>query len=224
MAPDPLRRAAPSKKPSTPPGFKATLSQHKPAAKPTAAAAQPHPHAVPPAPSVAGPKEAPVAVARATLLEALYKEVGQPGSLLQHPHGQSFVLRPDVREGAVHTHRTLMVPLPKNGSVPHTADVAVELEDGAAVFVDVLDSNARLEDLKADAFDATLLKTKSRAPHFSVLVYVRLPHPVHSQDLVEAVAHSYDYVFGIDETNVSLAVKFAACTSEIVRRIRSGAA
>lgn len=186
----------------------------------TLPAAQPHPHAVPPAAGATAPKEAPTSLARSTLFDALMKDVGQPGSVLQHPHGQSFTVRADLGEGAVHTRRTLMVPLPKGGSVPHTADIALELESGDAVYVDILDSNARLQDLKAHAFDAMLLKQNARGGHFAVLVLVRLPHPLHSQDLVEAIAHGYDYVFGVDETNVALANKFAACKSEILKRIK----
>jgi hypothetical protein len=224
MTPEPDPRRTPHKKApaaKTPPmrkvgGVHTTTITHAPPG-----GTQPHPHAVPPAPTVEAPKDAPVALARRTLLEALFKALGQPGSLLDHPHGQSFTVRLDVGEGAVHTHRTLMVSLPKGGSVPHTADISVELEDGRAVYVDILDSNARLQDLKAHAFDAGLLKKQHKKP-FAVLVLVRLPHPLHSQDLVEALAHEYDYVFGIDENNVVLETKFAACQSELLKRLGVG--
>jgi len=223
MSPDPDPRRTQAKK--TPPskpvisktgGVTTTTITHTHA--PAPAPAQPHPHAVPPAPSVEAPKDAPVAVARRTLLDALLKAIGQPGSLLQHPHGQSFTLRLDLGDGAAHTHRTFMVSLPKGGSVPHTADLSIELEDGRSVYVDILDSNARLQDMKAHAFDAGLLKRQARKPT-AILVFVRLPHPLHSQDLVEALAHDYDYVFGIDEANVVLENKFAACLSEVLKRL-----
>lgn len=166
------------------------------------------------------PIDTALVMARATLLQSLFKDFGEEGTLLDHPHGQSFTLRSDVAEGAVHSNKTIRVPLPNGGSVSHTADIVVELDGDHTLYVDMLDSASKLSDAKAGAFDALQLKTAARKP-FAALVFVRGIHANLAQETVEAVAHSYDYVFGVNEADVSLGAKFAAFRSELNRRIKS---
>jgi hypothetical protein len=164
--------------------------------------------------------ETALVIARTTLLQSLFKDFGEAGTLLDHPHGQSFTLRGEVAEGAVHSNKALRVPLPNGGSVSHTADILVELDGGHTRYVDMLDAASKLNDAKAGAFDAQQLKTAAQKP-FAALVFVRGLHANLAQETVEAVAHSYDYVFGVNETDVSLGAKFAAFRSELNRRIKA---
>lgn len=161
-----------------------------------------------------------VAAARTTLLETLFKEVGENGSLLDHPLGQTFNIRSDAGEGAVHTNKNLMVPLGEGRSVSHPADLLIELEHGGTLFVDIVDAHGRLDDLKAKGFDAIHLKSALKKP-FGILIFVRAKTGGVLQEQAEAIAHGYAYVFGIDEENVVLPPKFAACKSEILKWLSS---
>jgi hypothetical protein len=160
-------------------------------------------------------------VARATLLDALYKEIGEEGSLLDHPNGKSFTLKRDQFEGVLHSNHPLMVLMPNGGSVAHVADLVIDVEAGALVYVDVYDGQSTMKEVKAGAFDAFHLKARPRK-HHAVCVFVRSPHSVLQQEQVEAVGHSYDYCFGVDDSNATLGLKFAACLAEIQRRIVNG--
>lgn len=171
-------------------------------------------------PAHAGPR--PAAVARSTLMEALFHDVGRAGSLLEHPKGNSFTLQPGLPEGAVHSNRTVQVPMPNGASVPHTVDIAVELEPGPVVHVDILDGQSTLAELKAAAFDVQHFKKRHGGLH-CILVHVRSPHALLSREALDAVAHPYDYAFGVDEADVHLGSKFAACRAEVLKRIRGGA-
>lgn len=158
------------------------------------------------------------AVARMTLLDALFKNLGQPGSLLEHPKGRSFNLSPEVGEGIVHSQYQVMAPMPTGGTVAHNADIVAELENGSFLYVDILDAHAKPGELKAAAFDAIHLKNRPKKPH-AILVFVRLPRPTLEESQVETIGHPFDYIFGIDEAAVPLESKFAACLAEIKRRI-----
>jgi hypothetical protein len=153
---------------------------------------------LPPVAAQAAAREHPALVARATLLDA------------------------DRAEGSAHAPHGLRVPLPHGGSVPHQADLAVHLEDGRLVYVDILDTASRLQDFKAAAFDAQHLKAGPKKV-FAALVLVRLDHATITQDLVESLAHSFDWVFGVDAANVSLGAKFAALRADLARKITGGA-
>jgi hypothetical protein len=177
---------------------------------------------LPPVAAQAAAREHPALVARATLLDALYKDLGQAGSLVQTPQGEHFELDADRAEGSAHAPHGLRVPLPHGGSVPHQADLAVHLEDGRLVYVDILDTASRLQDFKAAAFDAQHLKAGPKKV-FAALVLVRLDHATITQDLVESLAHSFDWVFGVDAANVSLGAKFAALRADLARKITGGA-
>lgn len=156
------------------------------------------------------------------LLHGLYKEVGVPGSLLDHPTGHSFTLQSRYGEGAVHTHHGFLVPLGDGYSVRHEANLVAELEDGRTIYVDILGSHESVERAKALGFDALRLKNSGRRKFHGALVYVRFRHAGMPQEQVEAIAEGYDYVFGISTDDTRLFLKYAALKSELVKWLRSG--
>lgn len=154
-----------------------------------------------------------------TVLNLLFKEFGRPGSLLDHPKGQSFALASDYGEGAVHSHHGIFVPLGQGRSVRHDANVVVELEGSRTLFVDILEGHDPMDRFKAHGFDALHLKNAKRSFH-GCLVLVRTSTGGQLREVVEAVCHGYDYVFGVDEADVRLGIKFAALKSEILKWLR----
>lgn len=157
-----------------------------------------------------------------TLFDALLKEIGAPGSLLDHPQGRSFALAPDHGDGAVHSNYGLQVPLESGHTARHVANLVVELEGGRILYVDILDTRESLERAKALGFDALHFKNSTKKYH-GCLVLVRGKLGGAPQGQLEAIGHGYQYVFGIDEENVSLGIKFAACSSELLKWIRRNA-
>lgn len=163
---------------------------------------------------VKGPADA----ARATLAQALYHEVGKPGSLLSHPSGIGFSVRPGLGQGEAHTHHRIRVPLPGGNATTHVADVAIELENGALLVLDVLTSHSTIADVKARAFDA--LQLRSLPQCYAVLVFVQGPGGL-ERDHVEAVAHGYDHFFGVAADHVADPARFTALKARVTQWIKA---
>ena len=156
--------------------------------------------------------------ARATLAEAVYHEVGKPGSLLQHPSGVAFEVRPGLGQGNGHTNHRILVPLPGGHVTAHTADLAIELEGGAMLVLDVLTSESTLAQVKAHAFDALQLRGISSC--YAVLVFVQGRGGL-EREQVESVCHGYDHFFGVGSDHARDATKYAALRSRVASWIKA---
>jgi hypothetical protein len=138
--------------------------------------------------------------ARATIAQALYHEVGKPGSLIAHPTGVAFSVRPGLGTGEARSHHRIHVPLPGGNGTNHLADLAIELDNGALLVLDVLTAQSSLSEVKAKAFDALQLRGLSQC--YAVLVFVHGKGGL-ERDHVEAVAHGYDHFFGVESDHVA---------------------
>ena len=156
--------------------------------------------------------------ARATLAEAVYHEVGKPGSLLQHPSGVAFQVRPGLGEGNGHTNHKVLVPLPGGHVTAHTADLAIELDGGALLVLDVLTSDSTLAQVKAHAFDALQLRGISSC--YAVLVFVQGRGGL-AREQAESVCHGYDHFFGVAADHARDASKYAALRSRVASWIKA---
>lgn len=156
--------------------------------------------------------------ARATLAQALYNEVGKPGSLLSHPTGVSFAIRPGLGEGEAHTQHRIRVPLPGGNTAGHVADLAIELEGGAQLVLDVLSSQSSLAQVKSHAFDALQLRGVSDC--YAVLVFLN-GHGGLARDHVEALAHGYDHFFGIEADHAKEAARYTALRARVAQWIKA---
>jgi hypothetical protein len=157
-------------------------------------------------------------VVRATLAEAVYHEVGRPGSLLQHGGGVGFAVRPGLGEGEGRTNHRILVPLPGGHVTAHQADLAIELEGGALLVLDVLTSESALSAVKAHAFDALQLRGISSC--YAVLVFVQ-GHGGLEREQVEAVAHGYDHFFGVTADHAKDPTKYAALRHRVASWIKA---
>jgi len=155
---------------------------------------------------------------RATLAEALYHEVGKPGSLLQHGHGVAFQVRPGLAEGNGHTNHRILVPLPGGHVTAHQADLALELDGGGLLVLDVLTSESTLQALKAHAFDALQLRGISAC--YAVLVFVS-GHGGLEREQVEAVAHGYDHFFGVAADHARDSSKYTALRARVASWVKA---
>lgn len=156
--------------------------------------------------------------ARATLAEAIYHEVGKPGSLLQHPNGVGFQVRAGLGEGHGNTNHRILVPLPGGQSTSHTADLAIELDGGALLVLDVLTSESTLAQVKAHAFDALQLRGNSSC--YAVLVFVQGRSGL-EREHVESVCHGYDHFFGVTGENARDATKYTALRTRVAQWIKA---
>ena len=156
--------------------------------------------------------------ARAAIAEAVYHEVGKPGSLLQHGGGISFLVRPGLGEGNGHSHHRVLVPLPGGHVTSHTADLCIELDGGAMLVLDVLTSESQLAQVKAHAFDALQLRGISSC--YAVLVFVS-GHGGLEREQVEAVAHGYDHFFGVTAEQARDPTKYAALRNRVASWIKA---
>ena len=152
-------------------------------------------------------------LARSVLADALYRDVGEPGSKMEHRGGTMFHLHPKFGHGAVRTRHTLMLPLPEGNVVPHTADLVIELENKAVLVLDCVASSIPVPEMKALGFDALQMRSLPRA--FSILLYVRVPGHGLDQALAEAIGHGFDYRFGIDEAHVHDPARMSALRARI---------
>lgn len=156
--------------------------------------------------------------ARATLAEAIYHEVGKPGSLLQHPTGVAFLVRPGLGEGNGHTNHKVLVPLPGGHVTGHVADLAVELDGGALLVLDVLTSESTLAQVKSHAFDALQLRGISSC--YAVLVFVQGRGGL-EREQVESVCHGYDHFFGVGADHARDPTKYTALRSRVASWIKA---
>lgn len=155
---------------------------------------------------------------RATLAEAVFHEIGKPGSLLRHPSGIGFVVRPGLGEGNGHTNHRVLVPLPGGHVTAHHADLAIELDGGALLVLDVLTSESSLGQVKAHAFDALQLRGISTC--YAVLVFVHGRGGL-EREQVESVCHGYDHFFGVAADHARDPAKYTALRSRVASWIKA---
>jgi hypothetical protein len=156
--------------------------------------------------------------ARATLAEAVYHEVGKPGSLIQHPTGAAFLVREGLGQGNGHTSHRVLVPLPGGQSTAHSADLAIELDGGGLLVLDVLTSDSSLAQVKSNAFDALQLRGVSQC--YAVLVFVQGRGGL-TREQVESVCHGYDHFFGVAADHARDPAKYAALRSRVAAWIKA---
>jgi hypothetical protein len=156
--------------------------------------------------------------ARATLAEAIYHEVGKPGSLLQHGGGIGFVVRPGLGEGNGHTNHRVLVPLPGGHVTAHQADLCIELDGGAMLVLDVLTSESTLAQVKAHAFDALQLRGISSC--YAVLVFVQGRGGI-EREQAESVCHGYDHFFGVSADHARDSSKYTALRNRVATWIKA---
>jgi hypothetical protein len=163
-----------------------------------------------------------VSLARNVIAEALYRQFGAPGTKMQQPRGGSYEVQARFGSGIVRTQHELLLPLPAGHVAPHMADLVIELDPRGLLVLDILPSHVTLRDLKAHAYDALQLRRIDRC--FSVLVYVRCPGAGMSQGQAEAIAHGYDYHFGIDEEHVHSEAKFQVLRNRVTQWLEAASA
>lgn len=156
--------------------------------------------------------------ARATIAQALYHEVGRPGSLLAHPTGVAFSIRPGLGTGEARSHHRIHVPLPGGNGTNHLADLAIELDNGALLVLDVLTAQSSLSEVKAKAFDALQLRGLSQC--YAVLVFVHGKGTL-EREHVEAVAHGYDHFFGVSADGVADSGHYTALKARVAQWIKA---
>lgn len=156
--------------------------------------------------------------ARATIAEAVYHEVGKPGSLIQHPTGAGFLVREGLGQGNGHTNHRVLVPLPGGQATAHSADLAIELEGGGLLVLDVLTSESTLAQVKAHAFDALQLRGVSHC--YAVLVFVQGRGGL-GREQVESVCHGYDHFFGVAADHARDPTKYTALRSRVAAWIKA---
>lgn len=157
--------------------------------------------------------------ARAAIAQTLYHEVGRPQSLLTLPNGSvSYEVRPGLGAGHARSHHRIHVPLPGGNGTSHLADLAVELDNGATLVLDVLSAQSPLSEVKAKAFDALQLRGNPNC--YAVLVFVQGKGSL-EREHVEAVAHGYDHFFGVDADHVSDPTRYTALKARVAQWIKA---
>jgi hypothetical protein len=156
--------------------------------------------------------------ARVTLREVLLGEVAKPGSRLEHANGISFEVRPGLGQGNGHSPHRVLVPLPGGHVSAHTADLAIELEGGAMLVLDVLASDSSLEQAKANGFDALQLRGVSSC--YAVLVFVEGHGPLRREQ-AEALGHGYDHVFGVPADHVRDPARYTALRARVASWVKA---
>lgn len=171
------------------------------------------------------PETFPIAVkgledaARATIVQALYHEVGKPQSLITLPNGGvSFSIRPGLGAGEARSSHRIHVPLPGGNGTNHLCDLAIELEGGGILVLDVLTASSPMSEVKSRAFDALQLRGLSQC--YAVLVFVQGKSGL-ERDHVEAVAHGYDHFFGVDGEAVSDSARYTALKARVAQWIKA---
>lgn len=157
--------------------------------------------------------------ARSTIAQALYHEVGKPQSLLTLPNGSvSYAIRPGLGSGEARSSHRIAVPLPGGNSTHHLCDLAIELDNGAVLVLDVLTAQSPMSEVKSRAFDALQLRGLSQC--YAVLVFVQGKNGL-ERDHVEAVAHGYDHFFGVDADHVSDSSRYTALKARVAQWIKA---
>lgn len=157
-----------------------------------------------------------IAGARTTILSMLYGELGEPGSMLDHPTGLSFRLR--GTPGEVFGRKSIPVPLPEGEATHHLADVVIET-GGRRLVLDVLTSHGGLNAAKAASYDALMLRGGGT---FGVLVFVRGPGLGLTQEQIEAVGHPYRHTFSLNDEHSREEGRYAALRARLVEWVRTG--
>lgn len=156
--------------------------------------------------------------ARSAIAQTLYHEVGKPASLLTHPTGIAFSLRPGLGSGEARTAHRIAVPLPGGNATSHACDLAIELESGAMLVLDVLTSQSPMSEVKSRAFDALQLRGMSQC--YAVLVFVHGKGGL-ERDHVEAIAHGYDHFFGVEADGVADSGRYTALKARVAQWIKA---
>lgn len=158
----------------------------------------------------------PANIAKRTIHDMLFLELGKVGSQLDAQDKQSFTIELNEVAGMLRTRENLLVKLPRAPAIAHLADVVIELESpGRTLYIDIVEAAYNAEDLKAHAFDAIHLKDDGKG-RYAVLVFLRTPSGI-LQDQAEAIAYGYDFFFGVDANQVKDANKFYALKSQILQ-------
>jgi hypothetical protein len=168
----------------------------------------------------------PTNIAKRTIHDMLFLEMGKVGSQLDAHDKQSFTIKLDNIGGILRTRENLLVKMPRGPAIAHAADIVVELENPTrTLYIDIVEAAYNAEDLKAHAFDAMHLKKDSKG-RYAVLVFLRTPSGT-LQEAAEAIAYSYDFFFGVDANQVKDGNKFYALKSQIMQwvhgKIKAGA-
>lgn len=156
----------------------------------------------------------PVSQARRTIFDMLFLEMGKIGSRLEAQRGENFIINLAPFTGTVFSVQNIPVKMPSGGTISHTADITVELEGHRTLYIDIVESTARLDEIKSLAFDALHLR-KERRDRYGILVFLKGPHG-HLREQVESICYSYDLFFGGDANQVKDASKFYALKSHIL--------
>lgn len=155
-------------------------------------------------------------VAKRTIHDMLFLEIGKIGSQLDAQDKQSFTIQVDGHSGMLRTRENVLVKLPKGIAIAHLADIVLELENPArTLYLDIVEAAHNAEDLKAHAFDVVHLRKDGKA-RYTILVFLRTPNGI-LQEQAEAIAYGYDFFFGIDSNHVKDASKFYALKSQILQ-------
>lgn len=156
----------------------------------------------------------PVSQARKTIFDMLFLEMGKIGSRLEAQRGENFVINLAPFNGTVYSLQNIPVKMPSGGTISHTAEIVIELENHRTLYVDIVESTARLEEIKSHAFDAMHLK-KEKKDRYGILLFLKGPHGM-LREQVEAICYSYDLFFGADANQVKDAAKFYALKAQIL--------
>ncbi len=158
----------------------------------------------------------PANVAKRTIHDMLFLEIGKLGSQLDAQDKQSFTIQADGHAGMLRTRENVLVKLPKGIAIAHQADLVLELENPArTLYLDILEAAHNAEDLKAHAFDALHLRKDGKG-RYSILVFLRTPNGT-LQEQAEAIAYGYDFFFGVDSNHVKDGNKFYALKAQILQ-------
>ena len=158
----------------------------------------------------------PANIAKRTIHDMLFLEMGKIGSQLDAQDKQSFTIQLNEATGMLRTRENLLVKLPRGPAIAHVADVVVELENPArTLYIDIVEAAYNAEDLKAHAFDAMHLKKDGKG-RYAILVFLRTPTGT-LQEQAEAIGYNYDFFFGVDANHVKDANKFYALKAQIMQ-------
>lgn len=158
----------------------------------------------------------PANVAKRTIHDMLFLEIGKIGSQLDAQDRQSFTIQVEGISGMLRTRENLLVKLPKGIAIGHPADIVLELENPTrTAYIDIVEAAHNAEDLKAHAFDAFHLR-KDGKDRYSILVFLRTPNGI-LQEQAEAIASEYDFFFGVDSHHVKDGNRFYALKAEILK-------
>ncbi|MBI2077007.1 MAG: hypothetical protein HYT80_01365 [Euryarchaeota archaeon] len=157
----------------------------------------------------------PANLARRTIFDMLFLEMGKIGSRLESQQSENFVINLEPHTGMVATRKNVMLKLPNGTAVSHMTDILIEAENPSrSLYIDIVESYAPPEDVKSHAFDAMHLR-KDGKQRYGILVFLRGSHGM-LQEQAEAVAYPYDFFFGQDSAHVKDPNKFYALKAQVL--------